>query len=150
MGNSAKRIQIRKLLGHLAKGIENQFYFESIHIAYAIIEDRTISLIASAQICLSNTSSFGPLLKTKLDALEDAKQNINELKDSVKGFDSIFVDLNKWREARNSITHDLANDNRKYTDLTKDCEKMAKDGLMFSKNLCTIVYRLKKKMKKAL
>ena len=49
MNNYEKNLKYRSLNGMLAKALRYEFYYEAIFIEYAIIEDRTSSLLRHAK-----------------------------------------------------------------------------------------------------
>ena len=103
MNNYEKNLKYRSLHEILSRAMKNEFYYEAIFIEYAIIEDRTDSILRHANIRINN-----PTLNNKINTIKHSrsfkdeyiKKHLNlELLDSVKS----------WKHKRNDLIHDLVN-----------------------------------------
>lgn len=125
MNNYEKNLKYRSLHEMLSKALKSEFYYEAIFIEYAIIEDRTSSLLRHANITIVE-----PTLNNKIKTLkfnhvfkdEYIKKHLSfELLDSVR----------KWKNKRNTIIHDLIN--LSYSN--EDVKKIALEGQEVVKKL---------------
>ena len=103
MNNYEKNLKYQSLHEILSRAMKNEFYYEAIFIEYAIIEDRTDSILRHANIRIKN-----PTLNNKINTIKHShifkdeyiKKHLNfELLDSVKS----------WKNKRNDLIHDLVN-----------------------------------------
>lgn len=101
MNNYEKNLKYRSLHETLTRALNSKFYYEAIFIEYAIMEDRTDSILRHAKINIEN-----PSLNNKVKALkfncafkdEYIKKHLTfELLDNVK----------EWKNKRNALIHDL-------------------------------------------
>ncbi len=109
----------------LNNATNNEYYYEAIFIEYAIIEDRTESLLKHAKIKYREDNGQGFKLAKKLDKIRSReefqdiyiKKHIpNELLDKVK----------EWKNERDKLMHDIINveyenENIKNIALTGEC-----------------------------
>ena len=66
MNNYYKHEKYAELMEKLKKSLKNEFYYESIFIEYAIIEDRTESLLRHANIKTTDSKNYSLKLNDKL------------------------------------------------------------------------------------
>ncbi len=99
--NMEKRNRYATLMVDLKKSIENHYYYEAIFIEYAILEDRTDSLLRHAGIKKGNytlSQKINIIWNNKVFKDDYVKLHINkELLDLLK----------KWKNMRNKLIHDL-------------------------------------------
>lgn len=120
MDNQKKYLKYKDLMEKLKKSIENEFYYEAIFIEYAIMEDRTSSMLRHAKF---SQDSCEKELFDKLKLIESSNKFNNEYikKHLTKEF---FNELHQWRIDRNNLIHDLVN--KPYSN--EHIEKVAKRG----------------------
>lgn len=101
MNNYEKNLKYRSLHETLTRALNSEFYYEAIFIEYAIMEDRTDSILRHANVIINE-----PTLNNKIKAIkfnrafkdEYIKKHLTfELLDSVK----------QWKNKRNELIHDL-------------------------------------------
>ena len=115
----------------LKKAIKNCFYFEAIFLEYAIMEDRTESVLRHAG---------GIKLTDKLDRPLKLATKINKIR-SCAAFSEKYVrqrltlelldELDKWRKSRNNLVHCLMNSPTEPTEL----QEVAEEGYELVKQL---------------
>ena len=87
----------------LKKAMNCHFWFEACMIEYAIIEDRTSSILSHAGVCKDAYSS-SKKLSNKLNSIEyqiDKKHPIISKKVSV----DTIREIKKWKDLRNDLVH---------------------------------------------
>lgn len=125
MNNYEKNLKYRSLNGMLAKALRYEFYYEAIFIEYAIIEDRTSSLLRHANITI-----YDPTLNNKIKAIKFNRK----FKDSyIKKHLSLELldSIKDWKNKRNVLIHDLIN--LSYSN--DDIKKIALEGWQIVKIL---------------
>ena len=125
MNNYEKNLKYRSLNGMLAKALRYEFYYEAIFIEYAIIEDRTSSLLRHANITI-----YDPTLNNKIKAIKFNRK----FKDSyIKKHLSLELldSIKDWKNKRNALIHDLIN--LSYSN--DDIKKIALEGYQIIKTL---------------
>ena len=90
-----------ELMSKLKKSMSNEFYYEAIFIEYAILEDRTSSLLKHANRKYDNLT-----LNEKLSRIKSL--SIFKDKYCLKHLTLDLIDrLYKWKNQRNKLIHDL-------------------------------------------
>ena len=107
--NKIKQEEYRERKGQLKKAMRFGFYFEAIFIEYAIIEDRTESVLRHAgDIKLTNSREQPLKLTEKLNKIKSCSQfhdkNIRRLLSL-----ELLSSIDEWRKKRNEIVHNLMN-----------------------------------------
>lgn len=101
MNNYEKNLKYRSLHETLTRALKSEFYYEAIFIEYAIMEDRTDSILRHANITIDDPTLNNKIKTIKFNrAFKDdyIKKHLTfELLDSV----------NKWKKKRNDLIHDL-------------------------------------------
>lgn len=93
----------------LKAALENQFYLEAIFIEYAILEDRTESVLRHAGLWEKYMDKRKmPNIGTKLTFIK------NQAKNRTSSFrphfsDDLIEQLRAWKDRRNPLIHDLLN-----------------------------------------
>lgn len=102
MDNFEKRIKYAVLMNKLKKATYNEFYYEAIFIEYAIIEERTESILKHANIkCEDNTK-----LETKLNKIRSNPKFENKYcKKHIT--DNFIEEIREWKNQRNDLIHSL-------------------------------------------
>jgi len=123
MNNYEKNERYSELMLKLKKSVEEEFYYESIFIIYAILEDRTESILKHANIETVGDNNRNLSLKDKLIKIK--KDNIFD-QDYIKKHLSkdLIKQIHLWKNKRNVLIHDLVNadyDN-------EEIKKLALDG----------------------
>lgn len=105
MPNYVKYNKYKDLMEKLKDSIYNEFYYESIFIEYAVIEDRTSSMLRHAKF---SQESYEKELFDKLKLIENSDKFKSEYvkKHLTK---ELLDSIHKWRIDRNNLIHDLVN-----------------------------------------
>ena len=101
--NEEKREVYINLKQRLKKALANEFWFEACMIEYAIIEDRTSSILAHSKIC---KDAYDPnkILSKKLNSIEYQLGKKHPVI-SAKMDKQIVEDIRLWKDRRNDIAH---------------------------------------------
>ena len=101
--NDEKRERYAILKAQLKKALSQDFWFEACMIEYAIIEDRTSSILAHARVC-QDAYGAGHKLGNKLNSIElqiGKKHPVIAPK-----VDPVLIkELRDWKERRNDLVH---------------------------------------------
>lgn len=123
MKNYQKNQKYSELMEKLKKSVEEEFYYEAIFIIYAIIEDRTESLLKHANLNTLDEENRDLTLHSKLKIIKEDNNFNNEYakkhisKDLIK---KIYL----WKHKRNDLIHDLVNTNYN----NEEIKKLAYEG----------------------
>ena len=113
MDNYQKRDQYAILMSKLKKATYNEFYYEAIFIEYAIIEDRTDSLLRHANIANVTNKGYSLKLNEKLNKIKSRKEF--EDKYIRKHISKEFIeDINSWKSERDKLIHALVKNEYDY------------------------------------
>ena len=127
MPNYVKYNKYKDLMEKLKDSIDNEFYYEAIFIEYAVIEDRTSSMLRHAKF---SQDSCEKELFDKLKLIESSDKFKNEYVN--KHLTKELLDsIHKWRIDRNNLIHDLVN--KPYSN--EHIKKVALTGYEFVKIL---------------
>lgn len=110
MNNYEKNIKYKELMESLKKSIKNEFYYEAIFIEYAILEDRTESILRHANISIVHSNGLPLTLNSKLGKIQKSKlYKYSYIRKhlTVDLINSIY----DWKNDRNKLIHDLINTN---------------------------------------
>ena len=105
--NMEKYENYKEQFGRLKRALANEFSLEAIFIEYAVIEDRTASILRHAGV-------YNP---EKHDKLAPKIRRIREIikvknrKELLKKYitDELLDDITLWKDQRNALIHDLLN-----------------------------------------
>ena len=107
MNNFEKRTQYAILMSKLKKATYNEFYYEAIFIEYAIMEDRTKSLLTHANVKLKDNEK--ETLNNKLNHIEkDSKFNNKYTRKHIPI--ELIEQIHEWKKERNKLIHNLVNE----------------------------------------
>lgn len=119
MNNKLKKEKYRDLMFKLKKAINNEFYYEAIFIEYAILEDRTESLLRHADLSAADSNGKPLKLNAKLKKLENST-TFNKDKYILKHLNiEILSETHNWKNKRNILIHDLIKSTYTYEDVKK-------------------------------
>lgn len=119
--NSTKRSNYREQFKRLNSALKNRFFLEAIFIEYAIIEDRSESILIYENNSI-NSKSFVSIDKKimKIKTIAREKKSL-----ASRYFNDEFLDeLLLWKEKRNQVIHALMKQNLTSDDL----EQLASQG----------------------
>lgn len=143
MKNYSKNLKYKELSEKLKSALENKFYYEAIFIEYAILEDRTKSILKYADISLQDKEGKELNLNSKLNQIKNNQKFKNEyVKRHITP--ELIQKTHEWKNQRNKIIHDLVN-----TDYNNnDIENLALEGAKIIKiynNKSTLINKHNKK-----
>jgi len=125
MNNKEKNEKYAVLMSKLKRSINNEFYYESIFIEYAILEDRAESLLRHAKIPQFDYNGDNLNLNGKLKKIEHSiKFNKDSYVSNHISF-KLLSEIHDWKNRRNVLIHDLIKS--KYN-LDEDVKKIAYEG----------------------
>ena len=127
--NNLKYGNYTEQMGRLKKAIANHFYLEAVFIEYAVIEDRTESILRHAGVF--NPDNHNTLFR-KLNRIADITKVKKTLLRKYITIETI-TDIKAWKNDRNRLIHDLLNQ----TITTQEFEQIAEDGQKYAKLLCS-------------
>ena len=105
--NYEKQGRYAKLKSKLSRAVKNGFWFEALMIEYAIIEDRTASILWYSNVC-KNPFDSSKKLGNKLNSIEyriGKKHPIISKKVSLE----LITNLKVWKDKRNDLVHRACN-----------------------------------------
>ena len=127
--NSLKYGNYREQMGRLKKAMANHFLLEALFIEYAVIEDRTESILRHAGVF--NPEKHGTLCR-KLNRIADlarGKRSLLRKYITVETVEAIRV----WKDERNRLIHALLKQNLS----TEELEQIAEEGQRLVRLLCS-------------
>jgi KaiC/GvpD/RAD55 family RecA-like ATPase len=140
MDNMQKYANYREQKGRLLRAIKNGFYLEAVFIEYAILEDRSESLLRHCE--MFNPDKHNTLAK-KLNRISELHRNKSGL---VKKYipEDVIGGIREWKNERNRLIHALL----KQELHTEDLEKIALDGQTLANGLSNKINSLKRAIAK--
>lgn len=145
-----KGIRFEFLVKRIDEALEAGFYVEALSLTYSLMEERTYKLLERLGIpwksrdklyqCLvyfqnhvsTGTISVTPIKCTQGELVDWLKENF---------LDSGLVgNIDKWRDDRNDVIHDLAKQDMDYNDL----RKVAETGRNCFRTYTALIMKLKK------
>lgn len=124
--NTEKQEIYIQLKTKLKKALQCEFWFEACMVEYAIIEDRTASILSYSKVC---KEPYGKKLSNKLNSIEmqiGKKHPIISKKVNLNTIDKI----KKWKDERNDLVH---------RSCTLYDEEKVKNTALTGKNLCELI-----------
>ena len=125
-----KRDKYSDLMLKLKNSVEEKFYYESIFIIFAILEDRTESLLKHAHINILKNDNQKFSLAEKLDKIRNCEPFQDEyVKKHLTR--EMINQIYEWKNKRNLLMHNLIN--LEYCNY--EIEELALDGYELIKQL---------------
>lgn len=106
MNNYQKNEKYSELMLGLNKSIKNEFYYESIFISYAILEDRTESLLRHARLKTKDPNQQTLTLNQKINKIKQSAIFKDKYIEKHLTQELIF-EISNWKSKRNKLIHDL-------------------------------------------
>ncbi len=108
--NQLKYENYREQFKRLNSALHNGFNLEAMFIEYAIMEDRTESILRHAgkwETYLKKRGRYEPTLNSKIEYIQ--RQMESNRKDSLNKYfsDTLLNDILQWKEDRNRLIHAL-------------------------------------------
>lgn len=117
MDNKLKNLKYKDLMEKLSKAVRNEFYYEAIFIEYAILEDRTESLLRHANLSLLDYKGEPLKLNGKLKKIEHSAIFYKD-KYILKHINmNLLSNAHYWKNKRNDLIHDLIKANYTFEDI---------------------------------
>lgn len=108
MTKNIEKYEIYKTLKvQLKKSITSGFFYQAIFIEYAILEDRTNSLLKHAELNTENNKGEDLSISRKLNKLKSCKPFTNPNIRKKLPIDFI-EEIVSWKKQRDSLIHELA------------------------------------------
>ena len=107
--NMQKHFNYKEQFKRLKKAIDNKFFLEAIFIEYAIMEDRTESILKHAALWDSYVKSRKgrePNISSKISYIQKKAENKADLLHKYFS-DSLLDDILFWKDERNRLIHAL-------------------------------------------
>lgn len=108
MNNNVKKEKYAELMQKLKKAINNEYFYEAIFLEYAILEDRTESLLKHAQINIYSNieKQFKFKLNEKLNKIKSRKEFQDKyIKKHISN--DFIIQIVEWKRDRDRIMHDI-------------------------------------------
>lgn len=138
------------LVARLDEAKENNYYIEAMAITYALMEERTYSLLDKLGIPYKNKDKLFQCLTYLKNSIIDrtltivpAKVSLEELINylQVELIDSNLIDdIQIWRDTRNDVIHDLAKKTIDYSALKVPCD----NGSDYFRKYTSCIMKVKK------
>ena len=131
--NMQKYENYKEQFKRLNKAMNYQFYLEAMFIAYAIIEDRTESILRHAgkwEQCVKRSRNGKPGIHFKIKKIKNlADQNVSLLNKYFS--DDLLDNILEWKDERNRMMHALM----KQSLTTEILESLAVQGKEYARTL---------------
>lgn len=135
----AKHELYRALIERMDAALSNRCFFEASWYAYAILEDRLISLVQSSTP--PGTTERTPRgMEKKMRILRDRTLANSSLSAFFKD-----VELDAWRKRRNQLMHAMAEGTLTIADVDAQGESLAEEGARLVRVYAAAAMRLKKR-----
>lgn len=133
------------LIARLDQAYSEKNFFESSWYAYAVIEDRLISLL---RLTGGETINGKPImmLGRKIEILEKRVHHNSALK---KFFtQKMQDDLDAWRDERNQLMHDMGTGTITLDEIDRRSQQLSLDGKKVVRELCSVCWKMKHELNK--
>ncbi len=107
--NMQKYENYKEQFGRLKKALNNGFHLEAMFIEYAIIEDRTESVLRHGELWdayIKNRKGHEPTLDSKIKYIKKQSENRKSLMHRYFS-DKLLDDILRWKDERNRLIHAL-------------------------------------------
>lgn len=140
------------LIRQIDKSLEEEFYVEGMAITYALFEERTYRLLDRLDVSYRRRDKLFECLRKLKTSIEQKTIDVTTKKDSLDDFigfleeklidSNLMDDIQRWREDRNKVVHDLAKTNIDYNSLEIVCES----GRNLFRRYTAIIMEIKKRL----
>ena len=141
------------LVKRIDEAIAAGYYIEASSLSYALLEERTYSLLDKIGVTYSHSDKLFNCLELIKKAINNRNITVssnNFTSDQIIAWlKSQFLDSNlvnridDWRKKRNDVTHDLAKETIDYSELVE----FANEGKDIFRNYTSLIMKLKKLLK---
>lgn len=113
-----KRNQYAILMSKLKKAVYNEFYYEAVFIEYAILEDRTESVLKHAGVTYQKNNGYSLEISKKLNKIKSNKIFQDKyIKKHIT--DELIDNITEWKNNRDKLIHALVKNNYDYDELKR-------------------------------
>ena len=129
--NIQKQLNYREQFKRLEKALNNNFYLEALFIEYAIMEDRTESILRyeGNEIKVKEGSFIS--INRKLDKIKKIAEQRKSLPERYFS-DNLIECIQLWKDERNRMIHALM----KQSLTTEELTELALEGKILCRQLC--------------
>ena len=134
----------RQLLDRIDQAYSAGFFLECVWISYAFLEGRIDSVVSKEGISFNKKR---PMFGDKMQAVIAHHPTSPLLGQAID-----LVELGRvvaWKDRRNRLMHELADDLRPWADLNAEIKDLAKEGRDLSRAFAASVRRYKRRWQKA-
>ena len=131
--NLQKQKNYQEQFKRLEKAIHNGFYLEAMFIAYAILEDRTESILRHAEkwdAYIKSRKGRDATIDSKIKYIQNIAREKKTLPNKYFG-DDLLANILQWKEDRNRMIHALM----KQSLTTEELEALALTGREYARAL---------------
>ncbi len=141
--NRIKKENYELLIGRMKVAQEKEFFLEQTWIAYAIIEDRILSILDKIGLIQAHSII---MLNAKIRILTKEKASRSELRKIF--YDDILKRIIQWAKKRNKLMHALASEKKKIDIADPNIKDIAQTGESLAREISARVWSLKKILSK--
>lgn len=138
-----KQVLYKTFMSRMNAAYESSMYLEATWYAYAVLEDRLVSLLRNSGGVGENDggASGKPIrmMGPKLRALSHRAKKDKLLKDNFE-----HDKLNEWKESRNNLMHAMGDATMPIADIDATARKLAEDGQTLVREYASACRRMKK------
>lgn len=139
----AKQELYRTFISRMEAAYAGAMYFEASWYAYAVLEDRLVSLLRnSGGVGENNGGTSGKPIRMMGPKLKELTRRAK--KDALLKANFEHDQLNTWKESRNNLMHAMAEATMSVSDIDAAAKKLAEDGRILVGDYSAACRRLKK------
>lgn len=139
----AKQELYRTLISRMEAAHGASMYFEASWYAYAVLEDRLLSLLrSSGGVGENGDGASGKPIRMMGPKLKELARRAR--KDALLKANFEHDQLNTWKESRNNLMHAMAEATMSASDIDAAARKLAEDGRFLVREYSAACRRLKK------
>ncbi len=138
--NTQKYENYKQQMGRLSRAMKAEFYYEAIFIAYAVLEDRTESVLRHAGVYNPDRHKD---LSRKLHRIEELARQKKSLPNKYFSTEQL-QQMKDWKEKRNSLIHALM----KNTQNQEELKQIAEEGYTLCRMLSSKVTSFKRALER--
>lgn len=153
--------QYAQLLERQKAAHDAGFYYEACWLAYAILEDRTRSILINSGDGTGSGQDLSKKIKLIIERIEASKAKVvkgRPVKDKKTGNKvkvpkwpsthttnaTQFLIVKRWTRKRNDLAHGLASGKISLTDSDRSIKRLSLVGLRLVREVCSVARRVKK------
>ena len=137
-----KGIKYKNLIKQIDDALENEYYFEASWIAYAILEDRLISILKKSGGANNAKGNEIRMMGPKIEQINERISDCLNLRKAL--MPDMLEGLKNWKNNRDRLMHAMANEDLSISEIEELAKDLAITGRKWVSQLCSACYRLKK------